>query len=407
MPVLSSSSTSTSPEASTARPESASTLRRTSRSMPAIPIADSSAPIVVGMSATSSAISVVTETGVPEYCAYGRRAATTTRKISVSPASRIPSAISFGVLRRAAPSTRAIMRSRKLLPGSWVISTTMRSDSTRVPPVTAERSPPASRITGADSPVIADSSTEAMPSMTVPSPGMTSPASTTTTSPRASCDAGFSPPSWSRATVSVRMARRLAACARPRPSASASARLANTTVSHSQSATVNVNHAGSSPPPSGRPPKSWISQATVVMAAPISTTNMTGLRTCTRGSSLRSESTAAGRRIERSMSERERRCSARGLDGRELGGGHGEVRRSRARLSSRTLTPGSPSTPRKRPSVWSAISRCTRASGRRRTRGDAVRLDRGVGLGDLGIDPGRRAGDGVDGHLRARVRPGL
>ncbi len=56
VPVLSSSSTSTSPEASTARPDSASTLRRTSRSMPAIPIARSSAPIVVGISATSSAI---------------------------------------------------------------------------------------------------------------------------------------------------------------------------------------------------------------------------------------------------------------------------------------------------------------------------------------------------------------
>ena len=180
------------------------------------------------------------------------------------------------------------------MPGSWVISTTMRSDSTRVPPVTAERSPPASRMTGADSPVIADSSTEAMPSITVPSPGITSPASTTTTSPRASSDAGRVPPSRSRATVSVRIARRLAACARPRPSASASARLANTTVSHSQIATVKVNHAGSSPPPSGSPPKSWISHATVVMTAPISTTNITGLRTWTRGSSLRSESTSGG-----------------------------------------------------------------------------------------------------------------
>ena len=61
VPVLSSSSTSTSPDASTARPDSASTLRRTSRSMPAMPIADSSAPIVVGISATSSATSVVIE----------------------------------------------------------------------------------------------------------------------------------------------------------------------------------------------------------------------------------------------------------------------------------------------------------------------------------------------------------
>ena len=116
-------------------------------------------------------------------------------KIRVSAASRIPSAISFGVLRRSAPSTRAIIRSRKDLPGSWVISTTIRSESTLVPPVTAERSPPASRITGADSPVIADSSTEAIPSITVPSPGIVSPASTTTTSPRTSSEAGFSPPS--------------------------------------------------------------------------------------------------------------------------------------------------------------------------------------------------------------------
>ena len=59
VPVLSSSSTSTSPEASTARPDIASTLRCTSRSMPAIPIAESSAPIVVGISATSSAIRTV------------------------------------------------------------------------------------------------------------------------------------------------------------------------------------------------------------------------------------------------------------------------------------------------------------------------------------------------------------
>ena len=52
-----------------------------------------------------------------------------------------------------------------------------------MPPVTAERSPPASRITGADSPVIADSLTEATPSMISPSPGIMSPASTSTTSP--------------------------------------------------------------------------------------------------------------------------------------------------------------------------------------------------------------------------------
>ena len=141
------------------------------------------------------------------------------------------------------------MRSRNDLPGSCVISTTIRSDSTRVPPVTAERSPPASRMTGADSPVIADSSTLAIPSITVPSPGMTSPAATTTTSPlaartrppRGRCPAG--------AVVVVRISRSAAAWALPRPSASASARLAKTTVSHSQTAIVTVNQRGSPEPP--------------------------------------------------------------------------------------------------------------------------------------------------------------
>ena len=46
-------------------------------------------------------------------------------------------------------------------------------------------------------------------------------------------------------------------------------------------------------PPSGVPPNACLSHATVVMTAPISTTNITGLRICTRGSSLRSESSAA------------------------------------------------------------------------------------------------------------------
>ncbi len=227
VPVLSSSSTSTSPDASTARPERARTLRRTMRSMPAIPIAESSAPIVVGISATSSAISVVSEIAVPANRPNGRSVATTIMKISVSAASRMLSAISFGVLRRSAPSTSAIMRSRNEWPGSWVISTTIRSEVTRVPPVTALRSPPDSRITGADSPVIADSSTVAIPSITVPSPGISSPASTTTTSPRVSSEAAFVVPSRIVATVSLRIERSVSACARPRPSANASAMLAN------------------------------------------------------------------------------------------------------------------------------------------------------------------------------------
>jgi hypothetical protein len=71
--------------------------------MPAIPIAESSAPIVVGISATSSEMSVVSEIGVCANSPNGRRVATTMMKISVRLASRMLSAISFGVLRRSAP----------------------------------------------------------------------------------------------------------------------------------------------------------------------------------------------------------------------------------------------------------------------------------------------------------------
>ena len=65
VPVLSSSSVSTSPAASTARPLIASTLRCITRSMPAMPIAESRPPMVVGIRQTSSAMSTVTLWCVP------------------------------------------------------------------------------------------------------------------------------------------------------------------------------------------------------------------------------------------------------------------------------------------------------------------------------------------------------
>ena len=65
VPVLSSSRVLTSPAASTARPDMASTLRCTRRSMPAMPIADSSAPIVVGIRQTSSETSTMPVTPLP------------------------------------------------------------------------------------------------------------------------------------------------------------------------------------------------------------------------------------------------------------------------------------------------------------------------------------------------------
>ena len=101
----------------------------------------------------------------------------------MKPAKRIVSAISLGVFCLEAPSTRAIILSKKLSPGRCVTSTSMRSERTFVPPVTELLSPPASRITGALSPVIALSSIEANPFMISPSAGMVSPASQINTSP--------------------------------------------------------------------------------------------------------------------------------------------------------------------------------------------------------------------------------
>ena len=100
--------------------------------------------------------------------------------------------------------------------------TLIQSDSTRVPPVTAERSPPDSRMTGADSPVIADSSTDATPSMISPSAGMNSPALTmhdvALAQRRRRHRLDACRPARSRfATVSVRALRSVSACALPRP----------------------------------------------------------------------------------------------------------------------------------------------------------------------------------------------
>ena len=78
--------------------------------------------------------------------------------------------------------------------------------------------------------------------------------------------------------VSVFARRSDSACALPRPSATASARLAKSTVSHSQTTTDQANRLGS------------VTASTVDSTAPTSTTNITGLRAVTRGSSLRAAS---------------------------------------------------------------------------------------------------------------------
>src|ERR1017187_4841067 len=236
--------------------------------------------------------------------AKGCRVTTARRKTRVSPAITILRAISLGVFWRCAPSTRAIMRSRKVSPGLEVMRTLIRSLNTLVPPVTALRSPPDSRMTGALSPVMADSSTLAMPSMTSPSPGMVSPASTRMISPernRAAATISVRPPlSKRRALVSVLVLRRVSACALPRPSAMASAKLAKSTVNHSQSEIWKVKPTMSAPVARSRTVRS------VVITAPTSTTNMTGFFIMWRGLSFTSASVMARLTMGGSRSGRER-----------------------------------------------------------------------------------------------------
>src|SRR5512140_864662 len=179
----------------------------------------------------------------------------------------------------------------------------MRSERTVVPPVTAERSPPASRITGADSPVIADSFTEAMPSTTVPSPGIVPPVSTTTRSPLRRRVEGTAFSSWAlpvpvslRAIVSVFVRRRASAWALPRPSATASAKFAKRTVAHSQKTIWSWKPKRPFGARRGR-------RKSVVARAPTSTMNMTGFFIIRAGFSLVKASTAARDRIAWSSRE--------------------------------------------------------------------------------------------------------
>ena len=164
----------------------------------------------------------------------------------VRPASRMSSAISFGVFWRLAPSTIAIMRSRKVSPGLAVIS---HDD-----PVGEHARAAGHR--GAVAAALADhgrgftgdraSSTDATPSIDLaigrestrpprPARGRRAAAAMAgTLSIGRSRSADSVAAAWRG--VRLRCARSVSACALPRPSAMASAKLANSTVNHSQSA---------------------------------------------------------------------------------------------------------------------------------------------------------------------------
>ena len=119
VPVLSRSSTSTSPAASTARPLIAMTFLRSRRSMPAMPMAESRPPIVVGMRHTSNAtIDGRRRGGCRSRARAARASRTPNRKMIVRPTRRMCSAISFGVFlsgqrpRRARSSGRGTTLAR-------------------------------------------------------------------------------------------------------------------------------------------------------------------------------------------------------------------------------------------------------------------------------------------------------
>jgi hypothetical protein len=163
-------------------------------------------------------------------------------------------------------------------------------------------------MTGADSPVIADSSTEATPSMTSPSLGIRSFTSTSTRSPGLSTTASTSSKLRELAAcrrlafVSVRVRRSASAWAFPRPSATASAKLAKSTVNQSHTVICPENSAlvpTTVPLPTIRSRRKKI----VVSTETISTQNMTGFLTKVRGSSLRKEAPIAGTISERSKIE--------------------------------------------------------------------------------------------------------
>ena len=148
----------------------------------------------------------------------------------------------------------------------------MRSDNTFVPPVTELLSPPDSRITGADSPVMALSSIVARPSMISPSVGMVSPASQTNKSPFFSCEEEIFSPLFKVAGVSSLVFRKLSACAFPRASAIASAKLANNSVNKS---TRNTTKLYPKLPCDVSPVNVQIETNSITIV-PISTVNITG-----------------------------------------------------------------------------------------------------------------------------------
>ncbi len=231
------------------------------------------------------------------------------RKMIVSAASSMLSAISLGVFCRLAPSTMAIIRSRKLSPGLAVTRTISQSDRTCGAAGDGARSPPRLADDRRASPVMAASSTEAMPSI-----DFTVTAGWSRRLPRAQRRPGARSRGGNPVSLGHRgcgrgqllapalpgaRPRSVSACALPRPSAIASAKLAKNTVTHSQRETARMNPGASRrSPPRAREEKSQWSAS-----LPMNTANITGLRIWWRGWSLAKESSTARRTMAGSKTD--------------------------------------------------------------------------------------------------------
>ena len=246
MPVLSSRRVSTSPAASTARPLIASTLRCTRRSIPAMPIADRRAPIVVGISATSSAMSTVIETsragvGRPS----GAASAVTTRNTTVRPGDQD---VEGDLVGRLAPRGALDQRDHAVEEaGAGLLGDAHDDPVGEHARAAGDRAAVAARLADDRGRLAGDRRLvhrrHALHDVAVARDQVARLADHQVARAQVARRARAPrrpPSSRRRAIISLRVARRAFAWALPRPSATASARLAKITVSHSQRATTPV-----------------------------------------------------------------------------------------------------------------------------------------------------------------------
>ena len=239
--------------------------------MPAMPIADSSAPMVVGMRQTSSATSTTTETEPPPKLAKGTSVTTTGKKTMVSTASRIVRAISFGRLLTIGALDQ---RDHAVNEGLASFGRDAHHDAVRQDlgaarhrrTVTAGFADDRRRL-ARDGRLVHRGN--ALDDLAVGGNDVAGLADhQVTLGEIRRRDQLFSAVGRRRrASVSERILRRVSAWALPRPSAMASAKLAKITVKNSQIVMDQVNVLG------------WAHASKNVITEPTSTTNMTGFFT--------------------------------------------------------------------------------------------------------------------------------